>query len=242
MAQIKPCVEAEIQDIYVEALRALEDGNVPFALGGAFAVWYYTGHWRHTHDIDAFTDPDHVADAVKALLGAGFEDLGEQAEGDRGWIFHGVRGNIIVDIIFKFANQITAVSPEWIEDAPLGELLGEQVKFLGVEELFWSKMFTLNRHRCDWPDLMRIIRGTYRSFDWDRLLGLIGEHWLLLSGLIDVFDWQHPGDRDCIPERVRQELRTRRDSYRPKPGAGDREKLLDPWIHSRPEDQCYLEQ
>lgn len=242
MVEIKPCVEAEIQRIYVEALTVLNDRNVPYALGGAFAVWYYTGHWRHTHDMDIFTDPPNVPLAVEALHSAGFVDLGEQAPGDREWIYHSIKGDIIVDVIFKFANRISAIGPEWVENAQPGEMLDVPVKFLRMEELVWSKIFTLNRHRCDWPDVMRIIRTNCGGFDWERLLGMLGDNWLLLAALVNVFDWQHPDDYKCIPEDVRRQLNAKRQEYRPEPGQGSREKLLDPWIHSRPEDKCYLEQ
>jgi hypothetical protein len=242
LVHVKPCVENEIQAIYVEALHVLRDHNVPFLLGGAFAVWFYTGVWRHTHDMDVFTEPQYVPAAAEALLSAGFEDLGEQAPGDREWIYHAIKGDIIVDVIFKFANRITAVGPEWIRRAKPGELLGEDVLFLPAEELVWSKIFTMNKHRCDWPDVMRIIRANCANFDWNHLLEMLGDHWLLLAGLTYVFDWQHPSDYQCIPQSVRDGLLKRREEYRPQPGVGNREKLLDPWIHSRPEDKCYWEQ
>jgi hypothetical protein len=242
LAQIKPCVETISQQTYVEAIQALKQHNVPFALGGAFAVWYYTGHWRNTHDMDAFAEPFHVDSGAEALMLAGFTDLGEQAAGDRGWIYHAVKGDIIVDIIFMFANRISSVTSYWIDNAKQGELFGEQVKFIPIEELVWSKIFTLNRHRCDWPDVIRIIRADCEGFDWDHLLEKVGDAWMLLASVVNVFDWQHPADYQCIPMNVRQELNRRREDYRPDPNAPSREKLLDPWIHSRPEDTCYWEQ
>lgn len=220
----------------------MRDRNVPFVLGGAFAVWFYTGVWRHTHDIDVFAEPESVPAAAEALKSAGFEDLGEQAPGDREWIYHAVKGDIIVDVIFKFANRITSVSADWIKRSRPGELLGEDVRFLPPEELVWSKIFTMNKHRCDWPDIMRIFRANCANFDWDHLIKMLGDHWLLLGGLVHVFDWQHPDDHACIPQGVRDELLKRRQDHQPQQGVGNREKLLDPWIHSRPEDKCYWEQ
>jgi len=236
---VRECVETDHRDVYTEALQSLVSRGVPFMLGGAFATWYYTGYWRDTHDVDVFTSPEHVAEAIASLSGVGFQDLGEQAPGDRGWIYHGIRGDIIVDVIWSFANRVTTVHDDWIERGPEGEFLGLSVKFMPVEELVYSKIFTMNKHRCDWPDVMRIFKANCPTFGWHRLLDMLGEHWLLFAAVVDVFDWQYPALVDCIPEGVRRELHRRREEYRPDLTVGTREQLLDPWIHSRPEDLCY---
>ena len=241
MAQAKQCVETDHRDVYVQALEALTKNGVPFVLGGAFAAWYYTGRWRDTHDIDFFTTPKHVPAAIAALSAAGFDDLGEQAPGDRGWIYHSIKGDIIVDVIWSFANRVTVVQDDWIERGQDGEFLGVKVKFMPVEELVHSKIFTMNKHRCDWPDIMRIFRANCPTFNWKRLLDMLGDAWLLFAGVVDVFDWQYPADHDCIPAEIRRELTRRREEYRPDPNVQTREQLLDPWIHSRPEDVCYWE-
>ncbi|MEN6521021.1 MAG: nucleotidyltransferase [Armatimonadota bacterium] len=242
MAQAEHFVSVEHRDVYVQALESLAEHEVPFVLGGAFAVWFYTGRWRDTHDIDVFTTPENVPPAVDALTAAGFEDLGEQAEGDREWIHHAVKGDIIVDVIFKFANRVTTVADDWIERGKEGEFLGVSLKFMPVEELVHSKIFTMNKHRCDWPDIMRIFKANCTTFDWNRLLSMLGEHWLLFAGVIDVFDWQFPAESTCVPVEIRRELARRRLEYKPAPDSPSRENLLDPWIHSRPENKCYLEQ
>lgn len=211
-------------------------------LGGAFAVWSHTGIWRDTHDIDMYMTLQHVPEAIEVLMNSGFEDLGEQAKGDKDWIFHAAKGDIIVDLIWNFANCITHVEDSWIEHAPKGEIFGIEVKFMRAEDLVWTKIFTMNKHRCDWPDVMRIFRAKCRNFDWRYILDMLGEHWLLLAGVIDVFDWQYPADSECVPMDIRKELWKRREDYRPDKSIGTREQLLDPWIHSRPEDLCYSEQ
>ena len=72
--------------------------------GEALAVYHYTGWWRSTHDIDVYVTRDAVEGARRALDTAGFADLGEQAAGDREWIYHAGKGAIIVDVIWRFAN------------------------------------------------------------------------------------------------------------------------------------------
>ncbi len=174
-----------------------------------------------------------MGDAAAALGCVGFENLGEQAGGDEQWIYHAGNGSIIVDVIWRFANLVEYITDDWFERASGGDFLGLEVKFLPLEELVWTKCFVINRHRCDWPDIFRIIRVQCEDLDWDRLLDLVGEHWLLLAGLVDVFDWQHPSSTRCIPENIRGELERRRKSYRANPPNHERECLLDPWLSER---------
>jgi len=219
--------------LYLDVLLALSDSSTPFMFGGAFAVYYYTGWWRDTHDIDIYVTPDIVERVARVLSSAGFENVGEQAEGDREWIYHARQGDIFVDVIWRFANLVDYVTPEWFSRAAKGMFLGVETRFVPVEELVWVKLFVINRHRCDWPDVMRIIRAQCSRIDWQRLLGLLGEHWLLLAGLVDVFDWQHPDSTDCVPTQIRDELAKRRLECKGDPTVTNREQLLDPWIHHR---------
>ncbi len=203
-------------------------------VGGAFAVWHYTGIWRNTHDIDVYVTHDNVSRAAEALNLSGFVDIGEQAPGDNQWIYHSARDGLIFDVIWRFANLVNYVTSDWFERASVGEFLNFELKFLPLEELIWIKSFVINRHRCDWPDVMRIAQVQCKKLDWDRLLGLLGEHWLLLAGIIDVFDWQYPESLDCIPNSVRDDLAHRRLEYRRLPHDHvTREHLLDPWLHLR---------
>lgn len=222
------------RDLYVEALDALCDSGVQFMVGGAFAVYHYTGWWRNTHDIDVYVTHENMPRAAAALASVGFVDLGEQAPGDHQWIYHSGKDGLIFDVIWRFANLENYITPDWFDRASAGEFLDLPLKFMPLEELVWIKVFVINRHRCDWPDVMRIVQAQCQRLDWGRLLDLIGEHWLLLAGMIDVFDWQHPDSMGCIPDAIRSELAAKHQRYRyDHPGKVDREHLLDPWLHQR---------
>lgn len=226
--------DSEDRDLYVEAMDALCGSGVPFMVGGAFAVCHYTGWWRNTHDIDVYVTQENVRRAAEALNEVGFVDLGEQAAGDQQWIYHSGKNGLVFDVIWRFANLANYITPDWFDRASTGEFLGLDLRFLPLEELVWIKVFVINRHRCDWPDVMRIVRAQCQRLDWGRLVDLLGEHWLLLAGLVDVFGWQHPDSIGCIPDGIRDEFNRRRKQYRLHPPAdGGREHLLDPWLHQR---------
>jgi hypothetical protein len=223
----------ENKDVYEAALSALDEHGVQYMLGGAMAVYFYTGWWRATHDLDIYTTKDQVDEAAQALEEAGFHDIGEQAPGDREWIYHAAKDEIIIDVIWRFANYIEYVSPDWFSRAPTGMFLDVETRFLPLEELIWIKSFVVNRHRCDWPDIMRIIKSRCEGIDWRRLLDLVGDAWLLMAGMTDVFDWQFPQSADCIPCWVRDEFARRRKQYVANPPDVDRQHLLDPWLNMR---------
>lgn len=226
--------DTQDRDLYTKALRALQDSGVRFMVGGAFAVYHYTNWWRNTHDIDVYVTHDQVQKAADALSSVGFVDIGEQAAGDKDWIYHSGQKGLALDVIWRFANLVNYITDEWFSRASRGEFLDLNLNFLPLEELIWIKVFVINRHRCDWPDVMRLAQAQCRRLDWDRLMSLLGEHWLLLAALVDVFDWQYPGSMGCIPDSIRDELAAKRLEYRQTPpGVVDREQLLDPWLHQR---------
>lgn len=226
-------------DLYVEALAALNRADIRYMLGGAFAVYHYTNWWRNTHDVDVYMTLDDVDRAKRALESAGFHDLGEQALGDKEWIYHAAGNDVIVDVIWRFANLANYVTLDWFDRAPHGRLFGMDLLFLPLEELVWLKTFVINRHRCDWPDVMRVIKAQCTSLNWDRLIDMFSEHWLLLAGLVDVLDWQYPDSVACVPEHIRRQLTERRKAYYADPPRGvEREHLLDPWIHQRADNHA----
>ncbi len=226
--------DTQDRDLYMKALRALQDSGVRFMVGGAFAVYHYTNWWRNTHDIDVYVTQDQVQAAAEALSSVGFVDIGEQAAGDKDWIYHSGQKGLILDVIWRFANLVNYITDEWFSRASVGEFLGLHLNFLPLEELIWIKVFVINRHRCDWPDVMRLAQAQCQRLDWGRLMSLLGEHWLLLAALVDVFDWQYPSSMGCIPDSIRNELAEKRLKYRQNPPTVvDREQLLDPWLHQR---------
>ncbi len=226
-------LKAEHEIHYREALAALKSSGIDFMLGGAFAVYYYSNWFRHTHDIDIYVTPNLIHPVVDALKKAEFITIGEQAPGDNNWIYHAKKGGIIIDVIWRFANLENYVEPTWFQRAPHAELFGMDVAFVPLEELLWIKIFVINRHRCDWPDILRIIHSQCGRVDWFRLLELIGEHWLLFAGLIDVFDWQYPADTGCIPNELRKELEIKRKLLINTENIQSREHLLDTWLSER---------
>jgi len=57
-------VELEVFRNWLEILNRAE---IPYILGGAFAVYFYTGGWRDTKDMDVFLQAKDLRRALEAL-------------------------------------------------------------------------------------------------------------------------------------------------------------------------------
>jgi hypothetical protein len=211
---------------YRRAIEALNRRGIRCMLAGAFGLYFHTGLWRNTKDMDLLVLPEDREDAIEAICGAGLRDLFPQEAYDREWIFRGTRDGIIVDLIWRLANKADEVGPDWFERAPHGTFLGLPVQYASAADMCWMKLFVFQAKRCDWPDLLNVIRGTQGHMDWNHLLQEVGEHWRLLCGLVDVFDWLCPAERHYIPRDFRQQLEALRRSDADA-GHASREDLFD---------------
>lgn len=61
----------ETQAFYRKAIRILNQADVPFLVGGAYALAKYTGVVRHTKDLDVFVRAADVGRTLSAPPGTG---------------------------------------------------------------------------------------------------------------------------------------------------------------------------
>jgi hypothetical protein len=189
-----------------QALHALNSNGVRFMLAGAFGLWHHTGLWRGTKDMDVVILPGDREDAIEAMTNAGFRDMFPDDPYDREWIYRSVRDGVIVDLIWRLANKEDDIDPGWFDRAVPGELFGSPVRVVSAADMCWMKLFVFQLRRCDWPDIINVIRGARGNLDWDHLLTEVGTHWRLLCALVNIYDWLCPPERHFIPERFRSRL------------------------------------
>jgi hypothetical protein len=193
-----------------KAIEALNGEGIPFLFAGAFGLYHYTGLWRGTKDLDVLILPEHRERAIRAVTGTGLGDLYDQEPYDREWIFRSTRDGVIVDLIWQLANKVDALDQSWMDRGLSTQFLGMPIRVVSAADLCWMKLFVFQRGRCDWPDIINVIRGTGGRLDWDHLLAEVGPHWRLLCALTDIFDWLCPSERSFIPRAFRLELEDRR--------------------------------
>lgn len=211
--------------MFVEVLSLFKAQRIPFAVSGAFALHQHTGIWRDTKDLDLFLAQSEVPCALAALSSAGFAT--EVA--DPVWLYKAHRGDYYVDLITGMSNAAISVRHDWIDRASSAEILGVPVKVLAAEELIASKLFVTRRERFDGADIVHVIHGTSGKLDWNRILHLIGEHWLVLLWALVLYQYIYPAHSQFVPRTLWTDLlsRLRHELDHPNPHAAFRGSLID---------------
>jgi len=190
--------------VYKCAIEAIRQTELPFMLGGGFALGVYIDRWRNTKDIDFYILPEKREAIIRTLSEAGFTDYYDQLPYDRGWIYRSFREGVIVDLIWSMANRRAQVDAGWFHHAKTVALRGENLQVIPPEELFWCKLYVFQRDHCDWPDLFNLLHATGASLDWPRLLELVGSDFQLLKGALTLFDWLSPDRTAEFAAEVRE--------------------------------------
>lgn len=205
MSQIKE-QRKEAYDFYKEALDHLKESNTRFMLGGAFAMFKYTGIYRDTKDLDVFCKPDEYPKILKHFAQKGYKiELT-----DVRWLAKVFHGEYFIDVIFNTVNNICTVDDTWYEHATEGEFAGTNVHFIPAEELIWCKIYVQNRERYDGADVNHIMLKQGKTLNWERVLKLLNPHWHLLLAQLLLFQFVYPADfHDVVPKWLFDELMTR---------------------------------
>jgi len=218
--------------VYACVLNEICSRGVPFALGGGLALGYYTGHLRRSKDLDIYVRPQDRHQVIEVVSRCGLKDYFDVTPYDREWIYRAHHDDVIVDTIWAMANKRTQVDEKWI-DGPVVQLCGQTFPVIPAEELIWSKLYVLQRDRCDWPDILNLIGAAGPTLDWEHLFARIAEDMPLLKGVMSVFSWLAP-DLSCgIPTRVWSRMGLPLPMKQPDPaGRPSRKDLLDtrPWL------------
>ena len=191
--------------MFTEVLHLLSAEKIPFAISGAFALQQHTGIWRDTKDLDVFLTDDQVDQAFTALRVHGYET----EICDPVWLCKVHRGPYFVDLITGMSNGTISVEQDWIERASHADVFGVRVKVLAPEELIASKLFVTRRERFDGADIVHVIYGTQGKLDWDRVLHLIGEHWMVLLWALVLYQYCYPAFSHFVPRALWDDLLSR---------------------------------
>jgi Uncharacterised nucleotidyltransferase len=192
-------------EIYRRAIRALRTAEVPFLVGGAYALAVHAGVERHTKDIDVFLRPADLEPALAALGRAGFRPEVTYPH----WLAKAFLDGHFIDLIFNLGNGSAPVDDGWFRHALAAEVLGEPIWLVPAEEMLWSKAIVMDRERYDGADVAHLLRANAARLDWPRLLWRFGPHWRVLLSHLVLFGFIYPAERQLIPEWVLRGLTER---------------------------------
>jgi hypothetical protein len=197
-----PSFAVEQESLFREVITLMEVNLVPVVVSGAFALHEHTGIWRDTKDLDFFLPAEEVGRALQVLENDGFRT--EIA--DPVWLAKARRNGFFVDLITGMSNGVVRVDYSWIRRASRSHVFGLSVRVLAPEELIASKVFVTRRERFDGADICHIIYGTRGKFDWQRLMGLMGEHWQMLFWTLVLYQYVYPAHTHYVPQEIWDEL------------------------------------
>lgn len=192
----------EQTQFYKDALGLLEENNMPYLIGGAFALQQYTGIYRNTKDLDIFCKAGDYQRVLKL-----FKDHGYEVEvTDSRWIAKVFKNDYFIDIIYNTTNNLCPVDDSWFRWAQKIQMLGSQVLLIAPEELIWGKLYIQDRGRFDGADVHHLILKQGKKLDWERLLSRMEQHWHLLFAQLLTFQFVYPADRDVVPRWLFDDL------------------------------------
>ena len=192
--------------IYREAIRTLTESDCRFMLGGAVAMFHYTGIFRDTKDLDIFCKASEYPGVLQHFAAQGYRT----ELTDIRWLAKVFKDDFFIDIIFDTVNNICRVDDSWYNHASEGIFEGFPVKFISAEDLIWCKIYVQNRERNDSADINHILLKHGRQLDWQRLLTRLDQHWHLLLAQILIFQFVYPADyQEIIPRWLFNDLMNR---------------------------------
>jgi hypothetical protein len=190
---------------YQDAFAILNEADISFLIGGAFAQSRHTGRDRDTKDLDIVL---RRADVVRMLRA--FDEAGYRAEVPYPhWLAKIHSNDQYLDVMFGSGNGAVHVDDCWFAHAVEAEVLDKSVWLVPPEELLWSKAFVQERERFDGADVLHLLHSCARTLNWDRLLMRFDDKWPVLFSHLVLFQFAYPDRRGDIPRHVLDELTER---------------------------------
>ncbi|MEW5803856.1 MAG: nucleotidyltransferase [bacterium] len=221
-------VAAEEAAVFSRWLHILNEAAIPYVVGGAFAVYAYTGIWRDTKDLDVFLQPGDLKKALNALSKEGFETEVR----DVYWLAKAHKRPYLMDLIFGTSSNQFPVDRSWFEHSQPTEIFGIRTQLAAVEELIASKVYMLKSNRFDGADIVHLIRCVQGRIDWQRVLGHLKDNWEILLLYLILFDFVYPSHSDYLPKELMISLfgQMREGWEKPKRPKAFRGMLLDAFM------------
>jgi hypothetical protein len=198
-------IDEEQAAVFARWLAVLRATGLPYALGGAYVTYAFTGAWRDTKDLDVFVEPRHVRPLLDALRTAGFATEVR----DPLWLAKAHSGRHLLDILFavRHARRLQ-VSDAWFETCLPATFLGVPTRLLGPEEVIATKVYVDARDRFDGGDIAHLIRAVQGDIDWRRVIALTGGDDEIVLWQLLFFHFVYPELAGYLPaDLMRQAFR-----------------------------------
>jgi hypothetical protein len=150
----------ELIDAMKAAVGVLQDGGIPFALGGGLAAWARGGP-KSEHDVDLLLRASDAEQALALLEGAGMR-IERPPEG---WLYKAWHENgTMIDLIFEPADG--PISDDSISRAPVMDVMALRIRVTPLEDLLTTKLLVLNEQELNFSRVLELARALREQIDW----------------------------------------------------------------------------
>ncbi|MFI7598949.1 nucleotidyltransferase family protein [Actinoplanes sp. NPDC049681] len=140
----------------------LKQAEIPFALGGSFAVYAHGGH-SSDHDVDFLIREQDKERALAELAAVGFEV--EQPPED--WLVKVYDEGRMVDLIYRPVES--PVTDATLRDTVMRPVEAINMPVLSATQLMMHKLLSYTQHYCDFATGLPVARSLREQIDWDRV-------------------------------------------------------------------------
>jgi hypothetical protein len=141
---------------------ALKQAEIPFALGGSFAVYAHGGH-SSDHDVDFLIREQDKDRSLEELAAVGFEV--EQPPED--WLVKVYDDGRMVDLIYRPVES--PVTDATLADAETLSVESINMPVASATQLMIHKLLSYTQHYCDFATGLPVARSLREQIDWDRV-------------------------------------------------------------------------
>ena len=152
----------EMLESLKRVVAVLRDAEVPYALGGGFALWV-VGSSATDHDIDLLLPDAEAAERAAAALAA----AGLRTETPpEGWLRKAWDGDVLIDLVFS----PTGIDPaEAVARSPERNVHAMPMPVMRPEDVFVSKLAACTEHLLRFEPLVEHARALREQVDWDEV-------------------------------------------------------------------------
>jgi hypothetical protein len=177
-------VDAGLATTLKRVASTLKAADIPFALGGSFAVYAHGGH-SSDHDVDFLLREQDKEQALKALAAVGFRT--EQPPED--WLVKVYDEDRMVDLIYRPIE--TPVTDETLRDTEMISVEAINMPVISATQLMIHKLLSYSQHYCDFATGFPVARSLREQIDWARVRretadSPYAEAFLMLLARLDV--------------------------------------------------------
>ena len=155
-------VDAGLTETLKRVASTLKSAEIPFALGGSFAVYAHGGH-SSDHDVDFLLREQDKDQALAQLAKVGFRT--EQPPED--WLVKVYDDDRMVDLIYRPVES--PVTDETLSDTEQISVEAIYMPVISATRLMVHKLLSYSQHHCDFATGFPVARSLREQIDWPRV-------------------------------------------------------------------------